>query len=51
MRQIVFQMFNWLGALSRVPGTRQEIDELQIVVIFCGAGLDASLLCLSNGWL
>jgi hypothetical protein len=35
--------------LSRAPGTQGDVETLQIVAVFCGVGLVASLLLLSRG--
>jgi hypothetical protein len=49
MRQLALQIFDILAALSRVQGI-ESVEELKTIAIFCGAGFDASLLCLVNGW-
>lgn len=50
MRQLAFQIADVLGTLWRVQGTA-DIEELKTIVIFCGAGCDASLVCFLNGWI
>jgi hypothetical protein len=49
MRQFAFQMFDLLGALSQV-GSAAETEEFWTIALFCGAGLDTALWCLSLGW-
>ena len=51
MRHFALQMFWRLGALSQAVGTAAYIDELEIMAIFCGVGLDTSLWCLASGWI
>ena len=51
MRHFALQIFDWLGALSQSVGTAAHIEELEIMAIFCGVGLDTSLWCLANGWI
>jgi hypothetical protein len=50
MRQLAFQIIDVLMTLLRVQGT-ESAEGLKAIVIFCGTGLDASLLCLANGWI
>lgn len=45
MRHLAVQMFDWLGALSQSVSSG-DLAELEIVAIFCGVGLDASLWSL-----
>jgi hypothetical protein len=49
MRQLVFQIADVLGALLRVQVTA-DFEELKTIAILCGAGFDASLVYLINGW-
>jgi hypothetical protein len=49
MRQLAFQIADIVGTLWSVQ-TTGDFEELKIIAIFCGAGFDASLLCLANGW-
>ena len=50
MRQLAFRIVDILVTLLCPQGYGAAV-ELQMIAIFCGAGLDASLLCLANGWL
>jgi hypothetical protein len=49
MRQLAFQIVDILAALLRVQAI-EGVEELKTIAIFCGAGLNVSLLCLANGW-